>query len=107
VSFLTELKSLAGDLEAEGHALADKAKALFGTTEKVIAGVVGELRPLIVKDVTDLLKLAEQDGRDFADQAVQQLRADVAELKALVEQAIAPAPAPEPNPAPVPAPAQS
>lgn len=90
-----EFQALVTKLEEEGHALAGKFRAIFDHYAKLGEAVATEVRPLIAKDVADLVHLAHTD----TVQGIEQLRADVAELKALLGQVINPAPAPAPAPA--------
>lgn len=106
VSFLAEFKSIVTELEAEGHALAGKASGLFGTAEKVIEGVASEIAPVIVQvradvtaDITTLLAQASGDAATLGAEALADLKAEIAKVKAAVEALNPAAPATPAEPA--------
>jgi hypothetical protein len=93
MSFLTELESVATDLVAEGHALASKATGLFGTARKVIEGIVSELTPALEQLKTDMAgQVADLIAEGTAD-----VKADLAEIKALLAGVTATAPQAAPD----------
>lgn len=87
MSFLSELESLAADLEAEGHTLAGKAGLLFGTADKIIKGLASELTPVITNGDADLKALiaeAETNGGQIVTQAVTDIKSALAEIRTLL-----------------------
>jgi hypothetical protein len=86
-----EFKHVVTTLEAEGHHLADRARAALGHYEHLAAALVGEIRPVLDETKTAILA-------DVTD-AVTRVEAAVAKVEALVHPAPAPAPAPADPPA--------
>ena len=100
MSFLAGLKSIADELEAEGHALAGKASGLFGEAEKIVAGLAGELAPALdaikAQLTADGVKLSAEalaDVKALTAEGIADLVTEFAALKAAVEAALGNAPA--------------
>lgn len=86
---LDDLKHVVTTLEAEGHALAGKARALLSHYEKEAAAVVGAVGPVladfrtgVTADVKAVFAEAKTEGADIVARA----EAAVVALEALVKQ---------------------
>ena len=106
MSFLAEFKSIVTELEAEGHALAGKASGLFGTAEKIVSGLAGELAPVLDEIKTALtadgVKLSAEaiaDVKSLVSEATGDLTTEFTALKAAVEALLGQTPATPAEPA--------
>ena len=105
-SFLNGLKSVAAELEAEGHALASKLTGLVGEAEKIIEGIAGELTPAISEIKTQLtedgVKLSAEaldDLKELSGEGFTDLKGAFATLEAAVKALLGQAPAAPAEPA--------
>jgi hypothetical protein len=110
-SFLNGLKSIADELEAEGHALAAKASGLFGEAEKIVSGLAGELTPALdaikaqlTADGVALSAEALGDVKTLVGEGTADLKTEFEALKTALEAFLGQAPAaPVAEPTDVPA----